>query len=261
MANSRLSDLSLSAVAAGFVAVLVGFTSSVAIVFQAAQSLGATPAEAASWLWALGWGMGLTTLLPSLWLRKPVMIASWSTRARVVFSATPGALARRPRYAAEAGVGAFIACAVLIIVAGASGWFERAAGTDSMALGRRRWLAGALRAPRPIGRRPRRSLARARRDAGGVSPPAGAGRPRHAAVVGVLAAGIVVATRLGQLHPIALQWSLTRPVFVAPVFSGRALVSLALPLFIVTMASQNLPGVAAIRAAGYRLPISEDHRS
>ena len=67
-------DLSLSAFTAGFVAVLVGFTSSVAIVFQAALALGATPDMVASWMWALGIGMGLCTLLPSLWLKKPVMV-------------------------------------------------------------------------------------------------------------------------------------------------------------------------------------------
>jgi benzoate membrane transport protein len=58
------SDLSLSAATAGFVAVLVGFTSSVAIVFQAAQALGATPAQTSSWMWALGLGMGLARCCP-----------------------------------------------------------------------------------------------------------------------------------------------------------------------------------------------------
>ena len=54
-----------------------------------------------------------------------------------------------------------------------------------------------------------------------------------------------------------MPWTLTAPVFTAPEFSWRATVSLALPLFVVTMASQNLPGVAAIRAAGYAMPISK----
>ena len=62
MPSLRLRDFSLSAATAGFVAVLVGFTSSVAIVFQAALALGATPAEVSSWMWALGLGMGLLTL-------------------------------------------------------------------------------------------------------------------------------------------------------------------------------------------------------
>src|SRR5256885_1294045 len=73
-----LRDLSPSAFAAGFVAVLVGFTSSVALVFQAAQAFHATPEQITSWVWALGLGMGLCSLLPSLILRMPVMVA-WST--------------------------------------------------------------------------------------------------------------------------------------------------------------------------------------
>ena len=68
----------LSAVVAGFVAVLVGFTSSVVIVFQAADALGATPAQKASWIWALGLGMGLTSIGLSWRYRQPVLTA-WST--------------------------------------------------------------------------------------------------------------------------------------------------------------------------------------
>ncbi|MDQ2736566.1 MAG: benzoate/H(+) symporter BenE family transporter, partial [Pseudomonadota bacterium] len=112
--------MSLSAVTAGFIAVLVGFTSSVAIVFQAARSLGATPAETASWMWGLGWGMGLTTLLPSLWLRKPVMIA-WSTPGAAVLAVAGASSA----FGIAEATGAFVVCAVLIVIAGATGAFER----------------------------------------------------------------------------------------------------------------------------------------
>ena len=80
------ADASPSALVAGFVAVLVGFTSSVAIVFQAATALGATQAQLASWMWALGLGMGLCSLLPSWWLRMPVMVA-WSTPGAAVLAA------------------------------------------------------------------------------------------------------------------------------------------------------------------------------
>ena len=76
-------------------------------------------------------------------------------------------------------------------------------------------------------------------------------------VPGVLAVGVVIAAAGGQLHLSGVQWGLTTPVFTAPVFTWRAMVSLALPLFVVTMASQNLPGVATIRAAGYDTPLSK----
>jgi benzoate membrane transport protein len=250
LTRSRISDVSLSAVTAGFVAVLVGFTSSVAIVFQAAQSLGATPAESASWMWALGWGMGLTTLLPSLWLRKPVMIA-WSTPGAAVL-AVAGASGG---FGMAEATGAFIVSAVLIVVAGASGAFERVMDRIPMP------LAGALLAG-VLARFGLDAFAALQSSLPLVLTMLAAylvGRrwwPRYA-VVGVLVVGIATAAALGRLHPIELPWALTRPVFTAPVFSWRAAVSLALPLFIVTMASQNLPGVAVIRAAGYRLPISK----
>ena len=113
-------DLSLSTASAGFVAVLVGFTSSVAIVFQAAQAFDATPAQISSWMWALGLGMGLCSLVPSLWLRKPVMVA-WSTPGAAVL-ATAGLAGG---YSMEEAVGAFMVCAALITLFGVTGWFER----------------------------------------------------------------------------------------------------------------------------------------
>jgi benzoate membrane transport protein len=83
MLKKWLSDASLSTVVAGFVAVLVGFTSSAAIVFSAAQALGANEAQTASWMWALGLGMGGTSLVLSLWYRQPVLTA-WSTPGAAV---------------------------------------------------------------------------------------------------------------------------------------------------------------------------------
>ena len=112
-------DLSLSAVSAGFVAVLVGFTSSVALVFQAAQAFGASTEMIASWMWALGLGMGLTTALPSLWLRKPVMVA-WSTPGAAVLAGAAGM-----GFGLGDATAAFIVCALLIVLVGVTGWFER----------------------------------------------------------------------------------------------------------------------------------------
>jgi benzoate membrane transport protein len=248
--RSFLRDFSLSAAAAGFVAVLVGFTSSVAIVFQAATALGATPAQISSWMWALGLGMGVCTLLPSLWLKKPVMVA-WSTPGAAVL-ATAGVAGG---FGMGEAVGAFIVCAAFITLFGVTGWFEKL--MDRIPLP----IASALLAG---------VLARFGLDAFVALKSAFTlvllmllaylfGRrwwPRYA-VVGVLAAGTLFAAINGQLHLGAVQWGLTMPVFTAPVFTARAMVSLALPLFVVTMASQNLPGVAAIRAAGYTMPVSK----
>src|SRR4051812_22289959 len=247
---SLFRDLSLSAATAGFVAVLVGFTSSVAIVYQAATAFGATPPQIASWMWALGLGMGLCTLLPSLWLKKPVLIA-WSTPgAALLATAAAGG-----GFGMADAVGAFLISAALITLCGATGWFERV--MDRLPLP----LANALLAG---------VLARfaidafvALQSAFGLVLAMLAGYlvarrwwPRYA-VVTVLAVGTAWAAAAGRLQIGAVDWHLTAPVFVAPAFSWRAAIGLALPLFIVTMASQNLPGVAVIRSAGYRLPISK----
>ncbi len=242
-------DLSLSAATAGFVAVLVGFTSSVALVFQAAQSLSATPEQLTSWMWALGLGMGLCSALPSLWLRKPVMVA-WSTpgAAVVASAALAGGLSM-----AEA-VGAFLASGVLIALAGATGWFERVMDRIPMALASA-LLAGVL------ARFGLQAFGAAATDLALVLAMLAAYLiarrflPRYAVVV-TLAVGILQALASGRMAWQPLPLALAQPVFTAPEFSARALVGMALPLFVVTMASQNLPGVAAIRAAGYAMPIS-----
>ena len=117
---SFFRDVSLPAVTAGFVAVLVGFTSSVAIVFQAATALGATPEQISSWMWALGLGMGLCSALPSLVLKKPVMVA-WSTPGAAVLATAAAA----GGFTLAQATGAFIVCALLMTAAGATGWFER----------------------------------------------------------------------------------------------------------------------------------------
>ena len=248
--RSVWQDFSVSAASAGFVAVLVGFTSSVAIVFQAATALGATPAQISSWMWALGLGMGLCSLVPSLWLRKPVMVA-WSTPGAAVL-ATAGAAGG---FGLAEATGAFLVCAALITLFGVTGWFEKLMGRIPMP------IANALLAG---------VLARFGLDAFSALKSAFAmvalmllaylvGRRFWAryAVPGVLAVGLVIAGAGGQLHLQDVQWSLTLPLFTAPVFTLQAVVSLALPLFVVTMASQNLPGVAAIRASGFELPLSK----
>ena len=248
--RSPLQDLSLSAATAGFVAVLVGFTSSVAIVFSAATALGATPAQISSWMWALGLGMGLCTLLPSLWLRQPVMVA-WSTPGAAVL-ATAGVAGG---FGMAEATGAFIACAALITLFGVTGWFEKLLGRIPMPIASA-LLAGVLT-------RFGLDAFVALKSAFGLvllmllTYLVGRRFWARYAVPGVLLAGIAYAGIEGQLHLGGVQWGLTVPVFTMPEFTWRAMVSLALPLFVVTMASQNLPGVAAIRAANFRLPISK----
>lgn len=242
-------DLSLSAFAAGFVAVLVGFTSSVAIVFQAAQAFQATPAQITSWMWALGLGMGLCSLVPSLLLRKPVMVA-WSTPGAAVL-ATAGLAGG---FSMAEAVGAFMVCAVLITLAGVTRWFERVMSRIPMEIAAA-LLAGVL------ARFGLQAFAAAQSALPlvllmlGTYLVARRMLPRYAVVVTLALAIGFVALR-GEMSWSAIRFELAMPVFTAPQFTLAAAISLALPLFVVTMASQNLPGVAVIRATGYDLPVS-----
>ena len=242
-------DLSLSAFTAGFVAVLVGFTSSVAIVFQAAQAFQATPAQITSGMWALGLGMGLCSLVPSLLLRKPVMVA-WSTPGAAVLASA----GLSGGFSMAEAVGAFMVCAVLITLAGVTRWFERVMNRIPTEIAAA-LLAGVL------ARFGMQAFAAAETALPLVLLMLGAYLvarrwiPRYAVVITLALAIAFVALR-GEMSWSAIRFELAMPVFTAPQFTLSAAISLALPLFVVTMASQNLPGVAVIRATGYDLPAS-----
>ena len=242
-----LADLSVSAVVAGFVTVLVGFTSSAVIVFQAAAAAGAGPREIGSWMGALGIGMGVTCILLSLRYRVPVVTA-WSTPgAAMLITGVAGVPMAE-------SVGAFLVSALLITASGFSGAFERVMTRipGSIAAG---MLAGVLlrfglEVFVAAKTQPSMVLAMlfaylfARRWV-----------PRYAVLL-ALAAGVAIALAQGSLALGSVSLSLAQPVFTAPQFSIGALFGVALPLFVVTMASQNVPGVAVIRASGYTVPIS-----
>ena len=244
---SFFRDLSLSAVVTGFVVVLVGFTSTGALVFQAAQSLGASQAQISSWMWALGLGMGLSSIIPSLVYKKPV-VAAWSTPGAALI-ATSAAGVSMPE-----AIGAFVLCAVLIIIAGWSGLFERMMNRIPMAIASA-MLAGVLlrfglEAFSSIRTAPAMVLA--------MFAVHLLGRrfwPRYG-VVGVLGIGIAFAAGADALKWSAVTVEWAKPVWVTPEFSLSAIIGLGLPLFMVTMASQNMPGVAVMRGAGYDTPIS-----
>jgi benzoate membrane transport protein len=245
---SLLRDFSLSALVAGFVAVLVGFTSSAAIVFQAAQALGATPEQIGSWILALGVGMGATCIGLSLRHRAPVLTA-WSTPgAAMLITGAAGV----PM--AEA-IGAFLACGALIALAGFGGWFERAMHRIPMSIGSAMLAGVLLRFGLDV-------FVAMQSRFGLVAPMFGVWllarrlAPRYA-VLAALVTGLAVAGGSGLIHWDRMDLQLARPVPVMPSFSLAALVGVALPLFVVTMASQNVPGVAALRACGYeRVPVS-----
>lgn len=242
-----LRDLSFSAVAAGFVTVLVSFASSAVIVFQAAQSLGATPQQIGSWMWALGIGVGLTCIALSLRYRIPVVTA-WSTPGAAMLIGSAAGLSL-PEV-----IGAFVMSAFLISVSGFSGYFERMMSRVPLSLASG-MLGGVLL------RFGIDAFAAMKTQLGMVLSMfvvyllARRWLPRYAVIAATLT-GIAFAAGMGLLSVNGLQPQWATPVFVTPTFSWAALVGIALPLFVVTMASQNIPGVAVIRASGYSVPVS-----
>ena len=237
-------DLSLSAVVAGFIAVLVGFTSSVAIVFQAAQALGATPAQTTSWMWALGVGTGLTSIGLSWRYRQPVLTA-WSTPGAALIASTGGVPGFR------AAVGAFVLSAILILLTSAirplGRLIERIPASIAAAM-----LAGILlrlvvamieQVPlAPLLVLPLIALFLVARGL----------MPTLASLI-VLAAGAALAWALGLVKPIP-PLGLTTLTLEVPAWDLATLIGLGVPLYLVTMASQNLPGFAVLRASGYQPP-------
>lgn len=242
-----IKDFSVSAVLAGFLTVLVGFTSSGIIVFQAAHALGASAQEVGSWMWALGLGMGVTCIALSLRYRMPVATA-WSTAGAAMLVAGASGVSMNE------AVGAFMISAGLIALCGFTGWFERAMSRIPHSLASAMLAGILLRFGLDLFVAMKTQLVMvlamfcvyllARRLF-----------PRYA-VIAALLLGIGMAGAQGSLHMGGIHLELARPVFTMPVFSLHAVMGLALPLFVVTMASQNMPGVAVIRASGYTMPVS-----
>lgn len=239
--------LALSHITAGFVAVLVGYTSSVAIIFQAAMAAGATPAELASWMWALGIGMSVTCIGLSLYFRSPILTA-WSTPGAALLVTGLEGLSM------SHAIGIFLANSALITLAGASGGFQRLMSIVPRALAGA-MLAGILvrfgiEAFTSIQTQPLLVSTML-----GTWLVARVVLPRYTVPLALLA-GMGCAALLGLLRLEALDWTPATPVFMAPSFSWQAFVGVAIPLFIVTMTSQNVPGLAVLRANGYDTPAS-----
>jgi benzoate membrane transport protein len=242
-----LSDSSLSSIVAGFVGMLVGYTSSLILMFQAGQNAGLTTGQISSWIWALSIGMAITTVGLSLRFRAPIVIA-WST---------PGAallMSSLPHVPYSEAIGAFMLCAVLLTLCGLTGSFERLMRKVPAALAAA-LLAGILfrigvEICSATEQQPLLVITMfltyllAKRQS-----------PRYA-VMAALMVGMSIAALMGLLHFDNFQLELAIPVWTTPTFSLAATISIGIPLFIVAMASQNMPGIAVLRTDGYQTPAS-----
>lgn len=242
-----LADSSPSAVVAGFIAMLTGYTSSLVLMFQAGQAAGLSSGQIASWIWALSIGMAICSIGLSLRYRTPITVA-WSTPgAALLITSLPGV-------PYSDAIGAFVVCAILLTLVGLTGGFERLMrrlpGSLAAAL-----LAGILfkiGSEIFIAAQHRTALVLAMFFSYLLFKRL---QPRYA-VLAALLVGCVTAGALGLLDVSGFHFHLAQPVWTTPTFSFTAIISIGLPLFIVAMASQNIPGIAVLRADGYQVPAS-----
>ncbi|WP_286740878.1 benzoate/H(+) symporter BenE family transporter [Pseudoalteromonas sp. UBA2102] len=241
------SDQLLNRATAGLVAVIIGFSSSIALIYQVVITLGGTPDLVASWLLILGLVMGITTIGLSYYYKVPVLIAWSTTGAALLISSAQG-------YHLGEAIGAFMFAATLVFVSGVTGWFEKIMNRIPSELACA-MLAGVLvtfgidvfnfmnELPLVIGLMVlmyflgKRFFARF-------------------AMLSVLVAGVLLAWQMGHIDTGAIHWKISEFAYIAPVFNLQACISIGLPLYIVTMTSQNLPGIAVLKAHNYKAPIS-----
>lgn len=236
-------------ISAGLIANLVAFSSSIALIYKAASSVvGATPELTSSWLVAVCLGAGFSTVFLAWRYRLPILTA-WSTPgAALLISSLHGVTP------AEA-VGAFMISSLLMCLLGMTGWFERIMHRIPVSLAAA-MLAGILL---QFGLKvfialPDNPLILITMLA--VYLVTKRLVPRYSILL-VLIAGAGLSWQQNLLQPVTVAWHLTAPQWVWPQFSIPVLMSVALPLFIVTMASQNLPGIAVMQTHGYRPPVSQ----
>lgn len=242
-----LADTSTSAVVAGFIAMLTGYTSSLVLMFQAGQAAGLTNGQISSWIWALSIGMAICCIGLSLRYRAPIMIA-WSTPgAALLITSLPGV-------AYSEAIGAYIFASGLIVLIGLTGTFDRLMRRIPASIAAA-LLAGVLF---KIGleicvaaeQQPLLVVAMLLAYLLGKRL-----LPRYA-VIAALIVGSVLAGIFGLLNFEHFELQLAVPEWTTPSFSLAAAISIGIPLFIVAMASQNLPGMAVLRANGYDVPAS-----
>lgn len=243
----RISTQLFPAVLAGFVAVLVGYASSAALIWQAAAAAGANAQQIAGWMTALGIGMGVSTLALSVWYKAPILTA-WSTPGAALLATSLQGISL-----AET-VGVFIFANALILLCGLTGLFARLMKIIPHTLAAA-MLAGVLL----------RFGLQAFSNLEGHFLLCGsmllawlitkAFAPRYAIVVTLVVGGIA-AWAGGDVVTENLHVAVVMPQWIMPTFSFTTLISVGLPFFLVTMASQNAPGFATMKASGYPIAVS-----
>ncbi|TDR51507.1 benzoate membrane transport protein [Halomonas ventosae] len=238
-------DWSIPAITAGFVAVLVSYSGPLAIFFQAAQSAEISTAMMTSWVWAISIGAAVSGIVLSLWLKVPVVTAWSAPGTALLVTLFPG-------LSLNEAVGAYLTAAAVIFVIGITGSFDRI--IQAIPPG----IASAMMA--------------------GILFQFGVGvfvsleavpaltlgmiltylvfkrlTPRYS-LVALLVVGVILAVVFEDANLDGVTLSLANPQFIRPEWSWNATLSLAIPLVLVSLTGQFLPGMAIMRSSGYNTP-------
>ena len=241
--NKLIQDFSIPAVFAGFITFLIGISVSSVLVIQAAQLLGASTAQISSWFWALGLSIGLSGLILS-WKFKYPVATSWSTAGLALIIATGSG------YSLNEAVAAFMICGIITAALGFFGAFERILSFIPQSLTSAMLAGVLLKFGIDV-------FAKLETHWGFIFTLLATyivlkkALPRYCIVITVIV-GFVICPLFMQFEIPPLNFSLTQPVWVTPDFSLQSLLGLAIPLFIINMASQYLPGIAMIKSYGYQ---------
>jgi len=239
------ADWSISATVAGFLAVLISYSGPLIIFFQAAQQANVSSAMMISWIWGISIGAAVAGIYLSIRYKTPV-ITAWSAPGTALL------VTLFPHISLNEAVGAYITSALVIFAIGATGYFDKllkwipqdaAAGmmagilfqfglglfkaTDSMPI----IVFGML----------------------GVYLIAKRLSPRYA-MIWVLVSGIGLSLILGKMNPVEMNFSLAIPQFIMPEWSWNSTLNLTIPLILVSLSGQFLPGMAIMKLSGYDTP-------
>ncbi|WP_045459943.1 benzoate/H(+) symporter BenE family transporter [Caballeronia cordobensis] len=240
-----MGDWSVSAVSAGLLAVIISYAGPLAIFFQAAHAAHVGNEVVASWVWSISMGAALSGIVLSAWLKQPV-ITAWSAPGTALL------VTLFPGMPVSEAIGAYIVAGACIFALGVSGFFDQIVKRIPKGIACA-MMAGILF---QFGVNVFKSVA--------VTPALALGMlasfivfrrfaPRYCLIL-VLAFGGVLAVALGLTHFESVSLHITRPVFTMPTWSWQSTVSLAVPLVIVSLTGQFLPGFAILRASGYETP-------
>jgi len=238
-------DWSISAIAAGFLAVLISYSGPAVIFFQAADVAHVSGDMIASWIWGISIGAGVSGILLS-WVLKVPVITAWSAPGTALL------ITLFPAITLNQAVGAYITAAVIIFLIGVSGSFDRIMRRipPGIAAG---MMAGILF---QFGVNAFKSASTMPTLTFGMVVAYVVFRrlvPRYSIVL-VLASGVILAMLLGTTNISSLELQLTTPVFITPEWTWGTTLSLALPLVLVSLTGQFLPGMAILHLSGYRTP-------